>query len=135
MAKQEFIFMGKNIDELKGMSVNEFALLANSRARRSLKHGFDKKLLSKIEATREKLKKGAKEVKTIRTHNRDTVVIPQMVGLKFGVYSGKEFKIVEIMPEMIGHYLGEFSLSRTKLKHGKAGIGATKSSTALVAKK
>ena len=56
------------------------------------------------------------------------IVFPEMVGLKIGVYNGKSFLIVDITPEMIGHYLGEFSLTRKRIQHGSPGIGATRSS-------
>uniref|UniRef100_V5HHZ7 40S ribosomal protein S15 n=1 Tax=Ixodes ricinus TaxID=34613 RepID=V5HHZ7_IXORI len=46
----------------------------------------------------------------------------------WGVYNGKTFNQVEIKPEMIGHYLGEFSITYKPVKHGRPGIGATHSS-------
>jgi small subunit ribosomal protein S19 len=51
-----------------------------------------------------------------------------MVGLKFAVHNGKEFLVVEVKPEMIGHRLGEFALTRKRVIHGTPGIGATRSS-------
>ncbi|MCD6479133.1 MAG: 30S ribosomal protein S19 [Candidatus Diapherotrites archaeon] len=132
---REFTFRGKTLDELMKMSYQEFAQLCNARARRSLlRRGVDKKLEKNIMLARKKLEEGVKDLKPIRTHKRDTVIVPQMVGLKFGVYNGKEFVVVEVTPEMLGHYLGEFALTRKKLKHGKAGIGATRSSTAIARK-
>ena len=125
--KKEFSFKGKSVEELRALIIEEFANLCPSRAKRSLLRGFDKQLLKKIE------KSGGK--KAIRTHKRDTIVIPQMVGLTFAVHKGNSFEIVEIKPGMLGHYLGEFSLTRKRLLHGKAGIGATRSSTAISARK
>ena len=134
MAKEN-TFKGKTLDELLKMSCQEFAQLCNARARRSLlRRGFDKNLEKDIRSVRKKLKEGAKDLKPIRTHKRDAVIVPQMVGLKFGVYNGKEFSVVEVAMDMLGHYLGEFTLTRQKLKHGKAGIGATRSSTAIARK-
>jgi small subunit ribosomal protein S19 len=132
---REFTFRGKTLEELQQMSIEEFAQLCNARARRSLLRGFDEKLMKKIMKAREQLKQGVKDLKPIRTHLRDTVIIPAMVGLKFGVHNGKEFVVVEVNEKMLGHYLGEMALTRKKLKHGKAGIGATKSSTAIVKRK
>jgi small subunit ribosomal protein S19 len=126
MAKKEFSFKGKSVEELKQLSIEQFAQLCNSRARRSLLRGFDKQLLKKIQ-------KGGN--KPIRTHKRATIVVPQMLGLTFAVHKGNAFEIVEIQPEMLGHYLGEFALTRKRLLHGKAGIGATRSSTAISARK
>ncbi len=127
MVKKEFRFKGKSLEELRQMGLDQFAKLCNSRARRSLSRGFDKKLLKKIE-------KGSKG-KPIRTHNRDCIVVPVMVGLQFAIHKGNGFEVVEIKPEMLGHYLGELAMTRKRLIHGKAGIGATRSSTAISARK
>ena len=128
-----FTFRGKTLEELQQASLEEFALLCNSRGRRTLKRGFDKKLLKKIKKALGE-KNNGREPKLVRTHLRDAIIIPAMVGLKFSVHNGKEFNVFEIKPEMLGHYLGEMSLTRKRLLHGKAGIGATKSSTAITAR-
>ena len=133
MVRKEFTFRGKTMNELLAMDLKEFTKLVNSRARRSLLKGFDNKLMKRIDKALQE-KKAGKEPKIIRTHRRDSLVIPKMVGLKFGIYNGKEFKIVEITEKMLGHYLGELSMTRGRLMHGKAGIGATKSSTAITAR-
>ncbi len=54
--------------------------------------------------------------------------MPEMVGNFVGVYNGKTFNPVEVKFDMIGRYLGEFSLSYKPTRHGKAGVGATKGS-------
>jgi len=64
----------------------------------------------------------------VRTHLRDAIVVPDMVGSQVGVYNGVTFNPVEIKPEMIGHYLGEFSITYKPVRHGRPGIGATNSS-------
>ncbi len=123
MAK-EFMFRGKKFEELQKMSLNEFAPLLNARERRSVKRGLtysQKKILEHIE----------KGKKNIRTHARDMVVIPQMVGHLIKVYSGKEWVIVDIDKEKLGHRLGEFAPTRKKIAHSAPGIGATRSSAAL----
>ncbi len=133
MAK-EFTFKGKNLKELQEMSLTEFSKLISSRARRTLeRNGLNKNIEEKIVKARKTLEAG-KYPKPIKTHLRDQVIIPSMVGLTFAVYNGKEFSNVEVKPKMIGHYLGEFSFTRKRLTHGKAGIGATKSSTAITAR-
>lgn len=134
MAKKEFSFRGKSLDELSALSVSEFAQLCNSRQRRSLTRGIYKPFLKQLDKAIAK-KSAAKEPKPIRTHRRNIVVIPKMVGLKFSIYKGNAFDTIDAKPEMLGHFLGEFSLTRKKLQHGKAGIGATKSSTAVTARK
>jgi small subunit ribosomal protein S19 len=127
---KETTFRGKSVAELKVMGLEEFMKLCPSRTRRALKNnGVDKKILKKVEA----FKKNPK-AKAIRTHRRDVVVIPAMLGVSFAVHKGKEFEKVDINEKMLGHYLGEFALTRKKLSHGKAGIGATKSSTAITAR-
>jgi small subunit ribosomal protein S19 len=119
--KGEFTFRGKSVEELKKLSHDEFALLVPSRQRRTLQRGLSedhKKLLHKV-----KIKDP-----NIRTHLRDMIVLPEMIGLKIAIHSGKEFMPIDIIPEMMGHYFGEFVLTRKKVSHGAAGIGATKSS-------
>ncbi|KAL5764106.1 hypothetical protein ACOSQ2_016700 [Xanthoceras sorbifolium] len=64
----------------------------------------------------------------VRTHLRNMIIVREMIGSIIGVYNGKTFNQVEIKPEMIGHYLAEFSISYKPVKHGRPGIGATYSS-------
>lgn len=49
--------------------------------------------------------------KVVKMHLWDTIILPEMVGSMVGVYNGKTFKQEETKPEMIGHYLGEFSIT------------------------
>ncbi len=123
-----FKYKGKSIEELQGMSLKDFAQLVNSRARRNILRNEQAQFYQRIE-------KDIKTNKNIRTHRRDMIVIPKMVGKTIYVYNGKEFKPIVVVAEMLGHYLGEFSLTRKRLIHGKAGIGATKSSTAISERK
>jgi small subunit ribosomal protein S19 len=58
------------------------------------------------------------------------VIVPGMVGMKIGIHDGKNFTSIEITGNMLGHRLGEFALTRQKVKHGAAGVGATKGSKA-----
>jgi small subunit ribosomal protein S19 len=129
MVKKVFKFKGKTMEELKGMNIKEFAELCNSRQKRTLKKGFDKHILKKIEKV-----KGNEKAKPIRTHKRDIVVIPEMVGIRFAIHKGNSFEPLEITEQMLGHYVGEFIFTRKRLMHGKAGIGATKSSTAITSR-
>ncbi|MCD6381959.1 MAG: 30S ribosomal protein S19 [Candidatus Aenigmarchaeota archaeon] len=121
MAK--FMYRGKTLEELQNMNINEFMELVPARERRSLKRGLterQKKLLEKIRKYKDK--------KPIKTHDRDMIILPEMVGAKISIHSGKEFVIVEIKPEMIGHRLGEFALTRKRVQHSSPGFGATRSS-------
>jgi len=131
---KEFTFRGKTLPELQQLNIEQFAKLCNCRAKRTLLRGFDKNLMEKIQEGRKQIGP-EKKLSPIRTHLRDAIIIPQMVGLLFGIHRGNNFEVVEIKPEMLGHYLGEMALTRKKLMHGKAGIGATRSSTAIAARK
>lgn len=126
---KKFMYRGKTLKELLEMPMDELVKLLPSRARRSLMRGFtpqQRRLLEKIIEARQKLVSECKEV-TIKTHVRDLVVLPVMVGLKIAVYNGKEFTSVRITPEMIGHYLGEFAPTTKQVKHGEPGLKATRS--------
>jgi len=129
MAKKEFSYRGYSMAELEKMPLDKFITLLPSRKRRSLKRGFperQKKLMAKIKEAKKALKEG-KEI-IVKTHSRDMIILPEMVGLKIGIHQGNGFKTVTIQPEMIGHYLGEFALTRKQVKHSAPGVGATKSS-------
>jgi len=123
----EFTYRGYTLDELQEMALDEVAELLPARQRRTITRGLgvDKEKL--LETAREA---SAEETADdpIRTHLRDMPVLPEFVDLTFEVHNGQGFERVEIQPEMIGHYLGEFQLTRTSVEHGQAGIGATRSS-------
>ncbi len=134
-AWKKFRYRGKTLEELLEMPLDEFVQLLPARQRRSLKRGFNdaqRRLLEKVMKARREMEKG-KNVK-IRTHVRDMVILPIMVGLTIEVYNGKEFVPVKIVPEMIGHYLGEFSHTTKIVKHGEPGLKATRSSLFVAAK-
>jgi len=124
---REFTYRGYTIEQLQSMSMDEFIHLLPSRQRRALLRGLtydQRKLLKDI---REFVKGNGKK-KIIKTHARDMIILPEMVGLTIHVHNGKEFVPVEITPEMIGHYLGEFAITNKPVKHGSPGIGASRSS-------
>ena len=123
----EFTYRGHTLDELQEMSVEEVAALLPARQRRTIDRG--------LSDAQEKLRETAREADPeetandpIRTHLRDMPILPEFVGLTFSVYTGQEFERVQVDEEMLGHYLGEFNLTRTSVEHGQAGIGATRSS-------
>jgi len=121
--KKEFRFRGLTLDELQKLTIEELLPLLTSRARRSLTRGLTEKQ-DKLLKDIQKSEKGD----TIRTHLRDMIILPGFVGHKIDIHNGKEFQRVEIQPNMIGHYLGEFALTRSKVKHTGPGVGATRSS-------
>ena len=63
-----------------------------------------------------------------KTHDRDLVMVPQMIDWKIGIHNGKTFVPVQVVGEMLGHKFGEFAPTRGRIQHGKAGVGATKGS-------
>ncbi len=125
MARKVFKYRGHTLEELQEMGIDKFIELLPARQRRTLRRGLSprqKKLLQKI-----KRFKNGEKVK-LRTHARDLIILPEMVGLTIEVHNGKEFQRVEIKEEMVGHYLGEFALTRKRVQHGSPGMGATRSS-------
>ena len=124
MVKKEFTYRGRTLEELQRMSIDEYMKIVPSRIRRTMKRGFteqQKKLL-------QKLRKGEKN---IETHCRDMVVLPEMVNQTIKIHSGKEFIPILIQPDMVGHVLGEFVMTRRRVEHSAPGIGATKSSSSM----
>jgi small subunit ribosomal protein S19 len=121
--KKEITYRGKTIEELKQLDIREFSKLLKSNERRTALKQYDVIQNFILRCNRRVIKN-----KQIRTHKRFLIIVPKMVGLKINVYSGKEYLPVEITIEMLGHRLGEFSVTRQKVKHGQAGVGATKSS-------
>ena len=130
MARKIFKYKGYTLEELQEMSLEEVMKLYPARQRRSLKRGFlprQQKVLDKMrKLNREGTKDGRPVV--VRTHCRDMIVIPEMVGTTFGIYDGRNFVEVKITPEMLGHYFGEYAPTRQRVQHGDPGMGATRSS-------
>lgn len=126
MAK-EILWQGMNEETVKGMDLDEFMMHIPSRLRRSLKRGFtdaQKAFLKQLEAGKD----------NVKTHCRNLVILPSMIGKTIKVYNGKEFVSITITLEMMGHYLGEFSHTRKLVSHSSAGVGATRSSKAVSAR-
>jgi len=124
---REFTYYGKKLEELKQLSLEELSKLMPARQRRSLKRGLSeqqKKLVAKMKIAK----------KPVKTHCRNMIILPEMVGKLIQVYNGKSFIPVQLTDEMIGHCLGEFVFTRQKVKHSAPGIGATKSSAAMSVK-
>jgi small subunit ribosomal protein S19 len=123
----EFTYRGHTLEDLQSMTIEEVAELLPARQRRTISRGLSveqEKLLAEA--------RGAGEEETandpIRTHLRNMPIVPDMVGVTFAVHNGQAFERVKVEPEMLGHYLGEFQLTRQSVEHGQAGIGATRSS-------
>lgn len=122
MAKKEFKYRGKSIEELQAMSMKELGDLFPAAARRKIKRGFtepEKILLRNLKNSN----------KPVRTHCRTMLILPDMVGKEIHVHTGKKFEPVHIIAEMVGNRLGEYALSRKRVAHSSPGVGATRSSS------
>ena len=119
--KKEFTYRGHTLEELLKMPFAEIIELLPARARRTYIRGLNSEQESFVRRLR-----GSE--KPVRTHRREIPIIPEFVGKTVQLYNGKEFVPVDIKAEMIGHYLGEFALTRKSVKHSGLGVGATRSS-------
>jgi len=125
---KEYTYRGHTLGELQSMSMDEFIRLLPSRQRRSLMRGLTDEQRKLLEEVRNAKRAQGEQKIVVKTHARDAVILPEMVGLTIQVHNGKEFTPVEVIPEMIGHYLGEFAITNKPVKHGSPGIGASRSS-------
>ncbi|KAJ4016834.1 ribosomal protein S15 [Fusarium irregulare] len=129
-AFRKFSYRGIDLDQLLDMSSEDLAEIYPARQRRRINRGLKRRPMGLIK----KLRKAKQEAEAnekpevVKTHLRDMIIVPEMIGSVIGIYSGKQFNQVEIKPEMVGHYLAEFSISYQPVKHGRPGIGATHSS-------
>lgn len=113
---KERFFRGKNVEDLKALNTREFAKLVKSRARRTIMRNYDV-----VEAFVRKVEEKSAKGKMPKTHDRTIVIVPRMLDKMIGVYNGKEFIKVMISHEMLGHRLGEFSMTRKIAKHTSLG--------------
>lgn len=123
---RKFAYRGFPLEDLQRMPMDQFINLLPARQRRSLRRGLpprQKKLLERLRKARQ-----TKSKALIRTHNRDMIILPEMVGLTLGIHNGKEFLPLDIKIEHIGHYLGEYAPTNKAVRHGNPGIGATRGS-------
>ena len=114
MALKEFKFKGKSLEELQALTLAEIAELLPSRQRRTIQRGFSDeqtKLLAKLE-----------HKDNVKTHSRDMLILPNMVGKTIQIHTGKGFQSVIIQSEMIGHYFGEYALTRKRATHTSVGV-------------
>merc|ERR1712007_221555 len=127
---RKFTYRGVDLDQLLDMNHGQLMELFTCRIRRKFSRGLKRKPMALIKKLRKKKKECPANEKpdVVKIHLRNMIVVPEMTGSIVGVYNGKTFNQVEIKPEMIGHYLGEFSITYKPVKHGRPGIGATHSS-------
>jgi len=127
---RKYSYRGIDLDNLLEMTTDQFVEKVHCRARRKFVRGIKGKslgLLKRLRKSKQGLADGDKPA-TVKTHLRNMVIVPEMIGSNVGVYNGKTFNPVEIRPEMTGHYLGEFSITYKPVRHGRPGIGSTNSS-------
>jgi len=133
-AQRNYTYRGKTLDDLKSMELKDFVELLPSLRRRYVTRNFGVKhvhLINKLKKAREAVQ-GQAGIRppVVRTHLRSMVVLPEFVDNVIGIYNGKEFVEVQVKPEMIGHVLADFSMPKKVVRHSKAGVGATRSSSA-----
>ncbi|CAB59883.1 40S ribosomal protein S15-B [Schizosaccharomyces pombe] len=125
-----FAYRGVELEQLLDLSAEQLVDLFHARARRRMLRGLGpnaSRFIRKLRKAKSEAPLNEKPA-TVKTHLRNMIILPEMVGSVVGIYNGKLFNQVEIRPEMIGHYLGEFSITYKPTKHGRPGIGATHSS-------
>ena len=142
---KKFTYHGIDVDKLvgnphanppvPGITHAELANMVRARIRRRMTRGLKRKpmaLIKKLRAAKaaahDKDPSGATKPEGIKTHLRNMIIVPEMIGSVVGVYNGKVFNQVEVKPDMVGCYLGEFSITYKPVGHGRPGIGATNSS-------
>mmetsp|Transcript_29592 Transcript_29592/g.68434 ORF Transcript_29592/g.68434 Transcript_29592/m.68434 type:complete len:174 (-) Transcript_29592:105-626(-) len=136
-AFKKFQFKGKDLDSLLDMTNAELVRMLPSRIQRKFRRmtevgpdapKFEVRNVLKYTSLLKRLRKSKDECglldkpKLIRTHLRNAVVLPDMVGCNVGVYNGRHLAVVEVRPEMIGHYLGELSITYKPTLHGRPGV-------------
>ncbi|KAK8798109.1 hypothetical protein WA171_005640 [Blastocystis sp. BT1] len=127
---KKFTYRGVDLDKLLDLSPKDLMELVGAGARRRFRRGLKRKPMALLKRL-QKSKAAASEnerPEPVKTHLRNMIIVPEMIGCIVGVYNGRNFNNVEIKAEMVGHYLGEFSLSYSPVKHNRPGIGATHSS-------
>lgn len=121
---KEFFYRGLTEEELRSISMDEFIRLLPSRMRRSLRRGLTPEQRILIE----KIRTASPNKGPLKTHARDLIILPEMIGKIVRVYNGKEFVDVRIDIKKVGHYLGEYAITNQPVRHGRPGIGASRSS-------
>ena len=120
---KEFTYHGLSKEELANMPQEKLLKLFSARVRRSLTRGINDDKRKLMEEMKDKNNKNP-----IKTHLRDVIILPYMVGVTVHIFSGKEFVPTTITLQMVGHYLGEYVITNKRVNHGAPGVGASRSS-------
>lgn len=125
---KKFSYRGVDLPDLLNLDIKEFSEVVHARARRRLNRGLNKKPMGLIKKLRAAKKAAGPNEKPapVKTHLRNMIIVPEMIGSVLGVYNGKIFNLVEVKPEMVGHYLGEFAITYIPTRHGRPGVGSAR---------
>lgn len=127
---KKFTYRGIDLEQLLDMTTDQLVAVVHARARRRFNRGLKRKpmgLIKKLRTAKQLCQDNEKPA-VVKTHLRNMIIVPEMIGSVVAVYNGKTFNQVDIKAEMVGHYLGEFSITYKPVAHGRPGIGATNSS-------
>mmetsp|Transcript_4549 Transcript_4549/g.9842 ORF Transcript_4549/g.9842 Transcript_4549/m.9842 type:complete len:143 (-) Transcript_4549:163-591(-) len=128
---RRFFYRGLEVSSLLDLSHQELMNLLTSRARRRFARGHvPMHLVKRLRKAKKAADENSKPA-IVKTHLRNMIIIPEMVGSVVGVYNGQSFVEVEVKPDMIGHYLGEFSITYKPVQHGRPGVGSTNASSVI----
>ena len=127
---KKFSYRGNDLKKLIDMNMDEMSQLLRSRQRRKLRRKMGTKyarFINKLLDAKKHTAAGDKPA-AVKTHLRDCIVLPSMVQSVINIHKGNGYSNIEVKPEMIGYYLGEFAVTYKRVSHGKPGVGATHSS-------
>ena len=114
-----FYYRGIEADKLVDVTQDQLLDMLHSRGRRKFKRGsVNQHLLKRLRIAKTKLDAEGRP-KIIKTHLRNQLILPEMLGSQVGVYQGLGYYLVDCKAPMVGHYLGEFSLTYAPVKHGE----------------
>ena len=120
---KEFTYHGLSKEELANIPNEKLLKLFTARVRRSITRGINDDKRKLMEEMKDKNQKNP-----IKTHLRDVIILPYMVGVTIHIFSGKESVPITITLQMVGHYLGEYVITNKRVNHGAPGVGASRSS-------
>ena len=127
---KKFSYRGNDLKKLIDMNMDEMSQQLRSRQRRKLRRKMGSKyarFINKLLEAKKHTAAGDKPA-AVKTHLRDCIVLPSMVQSVINIHKGNGYSNIEVKPEMIGYYLGEFAVTYKRVSHGKPGVGATHSS-------
>mmetsp|Transcript_8405 Transcript_8405/g.20774 ORF Transcript_8405/g.20774 Transcript_8405/m.20774 type:complete len:148 (-) Transcript_8405:81-524(-) len=123
---RKFTYRGIELDQLLDLTNDELMDLVCARPRRRMSRGLKRKPMALIKRLRQAKKEAppGEKPRGVKTHLRNMIIVPEMIGSIIGIYNGKMFCGVEMKPEMIGMYLAEFAITYKPVRHGRPGVSA-----------